>query len=74
MDCDYCHEEILPGERADNKGGDFHLECIFRAVGGSVGHISKQCSCYGGTAGDPEGMTVRQAAKAAFDLWIELHK
>ncbi len=71
MICAYCHEEILPGERADNHGSDFHKECSFRSIAGSVGHLRKRCSCYGGNEGDPPGMTPREAAKAAAQLWLD---
>ncbi len=67
MICVYCNEEILPGERADNKGSDFHPECLFRAVAGSVAHLQRRCSCFvpGSREGDPPGLTRRQAAAAA---------
>jgi hypothetical protein len=49
-----------------------HVECVYRAVAGSVAHIEQRCSCYvpGSTEGDPPGLTKRQAAKAA----LEAHK
>jgi hypothetical protein len=69
--CSYCGEEIQTGERADTMPHcpDFHRECLIRSVVGSVGHLEHRCSCYGGDAGDPPGMTRREAAKAAWDLW-----
>ena len=73
MICQYCDEEILPGERADVIGSDFHRECLFRTGAGSVGHIRKRCSCYGGTEEDPPGMTKREAAKAALAEWKLRH-
>jgi hypothetical protein len=36
---------------------------------GSVGYQNHTCSCYGGNQEDPEGMTVRKAAKAAAELF-----
>jgi hypothetical protein len=42
-----------------------HYECQMREIIGSVGHLKRTCSCYGGTEGDPPAMTRRQAAKAA---------
>jgi hypothetical protein len=51
-----------------------HRECGFRQVGGSVAHLSGFCSCFvpGSNAGDPPGMTKRQAARAALDLYHQL--
>lgn len=42
-----------------------HLECWVRAGVGSVGHLRGRCSCYGGTEEDPDGLTLREAARAA---------
>ena len=52
-----------------------HLECSIRSVIGSVNHLNKTCSCFvpGSTEGDPPGMTRRQAAKAAADLYFSMH-
>lgn len=50
----------------------WHHECFIRSVIGSVGHISRKCSCYPGNdepAGDPPGLNKRDAARAAFELW-----
>jgi len=46
-----------------------HRECFLRHVFGSVGHQRGKCSCYGGTEEDPEGMTKREAARAAVRLF-----
>lgn len=46
-----------------------HIECFIRQSIGSVGHLRRHCSCYGGTEGDPPGMTRREAAQAALDLF-----
>ena len=72
--CPHCEEPILKGEAIMPMGGPkdevvFHHECGFRLVAGSVGHIQKRCSCYGGTEGDPTGLTKREAALAALVLW-----
>lgn len=72
--CAWCQEPILPGERADNQGGDFHQECLFRAGAGSVGHILHRCSCHGGNQEDPPGLTKREAARAAREVCRELQK
>lgn len=71
MTCDWCDEEILPGELADADnpleivGGNFHRECFLRSLLGSAGHILHRCSCYHGSHEDPPGLTIRQAAQAA---------
>ncbi len=66
MKCIHCDEEIQPGE-AHKIVKNAHFECGFRMIAGSVGHQQKKCSCYGGTMEDPEGMTLREAAKAAME-------
>jgi len=43
----------------------YHADCWQRQIIGSVGHIAKRCSCYGGTEEDPPGLTRREAATAA---------
>lgn len=75
--CLWCEEEIEEGDRGVIQAvlkmtNEFetrpqHLNCFLRSVLGSVGHLRKQCSCYGGTEEDPPGLTMRQAADAAAD-------
>ena len=48
-----------------------HLDCFLREIVGSVGHQTKQCSCFGGDTEDPEGMTKREAAKASVKIYKE---
>ena len=76
--CAYCEEAIEMGDRGvtvphiDERGvveKPYHFECHMRLVIGSVGHLRRRCSCNGGDEGDPPGMTLRQAARAAFHLW-----
>jgi len=45
----------------------YHDECWLRQLLGSVAHIERACSCFGGSAdeGDPPQMTRREAAQAA---------
>lgn len=50
----------------------YHLECWLRQLFGSVGHIQGECSCFEGTAEDPPGMTRREAAKAAAEMFRRL--
>jgi hypothetical protein len=46
-----------------------HVECFIRQIIGSVGHQLKVCSCFGGNdACEPEGMSTRESARAAFEL------
>lgn len=63
MKCRHCKEPILPGEQSND---GLHIECLTRITAGSVGHQMGVCACYGGDMDDPSGMSVRQAAKAAF--------
>jgi len=74
--CGWCGEPIEPGEfdaRCSANAGEisFHRNCMLRQAIGSVGHQQGQCSCYvdGSTLGDPEDMTIRQAADAAVEFW-----
>lgn len=73
--CPYCKEAVLAEEPAEavviyGVGAQVaHLECSARRVIGSVGHITRQCSCYGGTMEDPPGMTPRQAARLAYETF-----
>jgi len=73
--CDYCHEEVLPGEVTEGRlnGKPAHQECLFRGVAGSAAHILRKCSCFGGTRHDPPGLTTRQAAKLALDTYRALN-
>jgi len=43
----------------------FHAECGLRSALGSLAHIQQRCGCYvpGSTAGDPDNVTRRQAAR-----------
>lgn len=43
----------------------YHKNCFLRTIFGSVGHQRKQCSCFGGTLEDPQGLSLREAADAA---------
>lgn len=75
MNCEYCKEPILNGEKSENIfSGNFlaHRECVIRMVVGSVGHQQGKCSCYGGYDESEEGLTKRQAAKAAYE-YFEKH-
>lgn len=77
--CMHCGEDVRDGEPARDMPIHYlcgareveriHLECALRMVVGSVGHQLRECSCFGGTRDDPEGMTRREAARAACDLF-----
>ncbi|HZT29450.1 MAG TPA: hypothetical protein VFA33_06185 [Bryobacteraceae bacterium] len=78
--CGFCLEPIETGNRGviiphiDTDGESekpYHFECHMRMVVGSLAHQQRRCSCYGGTEHDPPGMTLRQAARAAFEYWID---
>lgn len=69
--CRHCGEPLLPHEW-QHEG--FHHECITRVTLGSVGHQRQRCPCYGGCEEDPPGMTVREAARAAFDHGYKVYE
>lgn len=46
-----------------------HRECTLRGIVGSVGHQLRECGCFGGTYDDPPGLTKREAARAAVELY-----
>lgn len=46
--------------------GAYHIECYLRSILGSVAHLEKRCSCYGGT--DSEGYS-REESRAVMD-WL----
>lgn len=74
--CIWCTEPIAAGERVWRyaNGPLAHRVCALRQVLGSVAHIERRCGCYvpGSAAGDPEGLTTRQAATAAVTAWCRL--
>jgi hypothetical protein len=52
-----------------------HAECFWRSIVGSRRHQLRKCSCYGnGGAEDDEGLTTREAAKAAWEAFRELRE
>ncbi len=70
MTCPYCYEPILPGEPVSLATGEpVHRECVVRMIAGSVAHQLEQCPCFGGTRGDPDGLSYRESALAAFALF-----
>jgi hypothetical protein len=77
--CSYCEEPILfLRESFDVIGTEtgpalVHVECLFRTIAGSAAHILMECRCYGGTCGDPEGMSRRDSAILAFVAFRVTH-
>lgn len=74
IECGHCEERIVAGDRGVYVNGyasPLHFECFMRGIVGSVGHQRGTCPCHGGTDGDPDGMTVRQAARAALDYFYD---
>lgn len=66
--CTLCEEPVLETDSGQvmGDGNVTHRECLIRAAIGSVGHQRGECSCYGGQGnGDPEGLSPREAARAA---------
>ena len=77
--CGYCRERIEAGDQGvvipdvglrRVVGRPYHYECHMRMIVGSVAHLQGRCSCYGGDDADPPEMTLRQAARAAFEYWV----
>ena len=69
--CGWCGEEIAPCDRA-NGIAPFHRPCLFRAVCGSLAHQQFRCACFveGSRAGDPPGLSKREAADVAYAYWL----
>ena len=63
------------GAQIGDTGRDFdetismHRECHVRCMVGSVAHQNGVCSCHGGTDDDPPGMSKRDSAHAAMELF-----
>lgn len=83
--CLLCDEPIREGESgivigyvgADLEPGvaPEHIECFLRSILGSVSHLEKRCSCYGGS--DSHGTTrttrsYRAQARESME-WLILH-
>lgn len=72
--CQMCNEPITIADRIGPwpvDGQPIHWECGLRSVVGGLNHLNGLCTCCGGTLPpDPEGMTRREAARAAAQAWI----
>lgn len=67
--CGWCREPVdLENDNHPAYREAMHYECGIRLMVGSVAHLEGRCSCYvpGATETDPPGMTLREAAVAAF--------
>jgi len=68
--CGHCQEAITAHDtRAPFDAHlPLHYECGIRMALGSLAHVERRCSCYvdGSEAGDPEGVTRRQAARLVY--------
>lgn len=83
--CGWCHEAIEEGDAGISLGSIMsemngvrehanHRECFVRRIAGSVQHQLHECTCYGGRKPceeDPQGLTRRQAARAALVIALD---
>lgn len=84
--CIHCEEPIQEGDKGIitpfltdwvdkdtfvEKEVPYHYACFMRNIVGSLAHINKTCSCFGGTEEDPPDMTKREAAEAALKAYEE---
>lgn len=60
--CVFCKEE-MGTEVSAMRTVLSHRECSMRSVLGSISHLRKTCSCFGGTESDPPDMSYRDAAR-----------
>lgn len=76
--CCHCDEPIRIDDHIESycNGPMAHRECFMRQAIGSVAHQEKRCSCFipGSDCGDPPGMTRREAAKAAVELFYRTRR
>jgi hypothetical protein len=72
--CQYCDEPVLPGEAVPDLVNmqDVHRECAVRMIVGSAAHQLGECTCHGGVREDPPGVTLREAARLAYDTFMTL--
>lgn len=75
--CLYCDELITAADDAPQTFPNIlsatdweiraaHKECMVRQTLGSLAHLDRRCSCYGGTDHDTPGFTARQEALAVY--------
>jgi hypothetical protein len=70
--CILCGEPVTPLDAMVRYAqGPVHWECGLRSVVGGINHQNGLCSCCGGTLPpDPEGVSKREAARMAAQMWI----
>lgn len=74
--CPWCDELVEDGEDYETTNDGelrYHRACLIRQVVGSVAHQRRECSCYGGTGEDSPNLTPREAARAAWNYFLEHH-
>jgi hypothetical protein len=75
MNCVWCEEPVLAGEQDPAFHAQaMHVECGFRSMVGSVGHLLRRCHCFklNSHLGDPPGLKKRDAACAALSLFRQM--
>jgi hypothetical protein len=74
--CRWCEEPIEFGDSGWGQSAHanewFHIECFTRMLVGSVGHQLGVCLCKGGDYEDSPNLTIREAAKAAFEQALSI--
>lgn len=81
--CLHCTEEITEDDsgkatpyvrgNGDTETRHVHKECLMRMAVGSMAHLLRRCTCFGGEAPEnPAGLTLRQEALAVWE-WVEEH-
>jgi hypothetical protein len=74
MTCAYCSEIIARSDYRFESQSPLHLECGMRMVVGSAAHQLRECTCFGGTREDPPGLSLREAARLACEMFSTLNQ
>lgn len=61
-----CYTEVAPTGEWVTSIRPQHAECLVRGMLGSLAHLERRCSCYGGTDHDTPGLSVREEARLVF--------
>lgn len=71
--CAWCEEPVLDNEpMAEHGDAMYHEECEVREFQGPASHFMQECPCFGGTRGDPPGMSKRDSARLALEARSQL--